>query len=210
MPLYKKVNINRYSQLLVWKVTEPLGELQTGVLLNPMNIVRIAGMKSEMHQRAFLSVRKLLAEAGYTDFDLTYDSFGKPHLNNQKHISITHSHHFAAIIISDDIVGIDIELAREKISRIAPKFASSEMTYLDAASLEYIPMLAVIWGVKEAIFKIRNESGISFNEHITVLPFKMEDRITTGKLDFNGNELLFDVTFDSFEGFVLVYAFAAK
>jgi hypothetical protein len=30
-------------------------------------------MKSEMHQRGFLSVRKLLQTAGYTDFDLYYD-----------------------------------------------------------------------------------------------------------------------------------------
>jgi hypothetical protein len=31
--------------------------------------IRLNGMKSEMHQRAFLSVRKLLQEAGY---DLIY------------------------------------------------------------------------------------------------------------------------------------------
>jgi hypothetical protein len=45
-------------------------------------------MKSELHQR-FLSVRKLLQEASYNDFDLSYDELGKPHLKDGKHISIT-------------------------------------------------------------------------------------------------------------------------
>jgi hypothetical protein len=52
-----------------------------------------SGMKSELHQRGFLSVRKLLQEASYNDFDLSYDELG-PHLKDGKHISITHSYQF--------------------------------------------------------------------------------------------------------------------
>jgi phosphopantetheinyl transferase len=62
-------------------------------------------------------VRKLLQEASYNDFDLSYDELGKPHLKDGKHISITHSYQFSAIIISDQTVGIDIELQREKITK---------------------------------------------------------------------------------------------
>jgi chromosome segregation ATPase len=39
----------------------------------------------------------------------------KPHLNDNKYISITHSHEFAAIVISNQTVGIDIELQRENV-----------------------------------------------------------------------------------------------
>jgi hypothetical protein len=46
-------------------------------------------MKSEMHQRAFLSVRMLLQQVGHTDFDLYYDAFGKPHLKERITFSIT-------------------------------------------------------------------------------------------------------------------------
>ena len=62
-------------------------------------------MKSELHQRGFLSVRMLLVEFGYTDEDLVYDSFGKPHLKDGKHISITHSYNFSAVVISSKAVG---------------------------------------------------------------------------------------------------------
>ena len=118
MPLFKTIHfspsVGFNTQILIWKITEPFAELNKQVVLNESNRIRLNGMKSEMHQRAFLSVRKLLQQAGYNDFDLYYDVFGKPHLNDGKFISITHSHEFSAIIISDETVGIDIELQRDK------------------------------------------------------------------------------------------------
>lgn len=207
MPFYKTIHINSRTQILVWKVTESYGELLEQVVLNDSNRLRLDGMKSEMHQRAFLSVRKLLQETGHTDLDLYYDEFGKPHLHGEKHISITHSHEFSAIIISDEIVGIDIELQRNKIIRIADKFCDSEFQFLDLESEEYIKKLTVIWGVKEAIFKIRNEKGISFKNHISVCDFKLESKQTIAELHFDNLVKDFKIHFEEIEGFTLVYAF---
>jgi phosphopantetheinyl transferase len=207
MPLYKTIHINSRTQILVWKVTESYGELLEQVVLNDSNRLRLDGMKSEMHQRAFLSVRKLLQETGHTDLDLYYDEFGKPHLHGEKHISITHSHEFSAIIISDETVGIDIELQRNKIIRIADKFCDSEFQFLDLESEEYIAKLTVIWGVKEAIFKIRNEKGISFKNHISVCDFKLESKQTIAELHFDNLVKDFKIHFEEIEGFTLVYAF---
>jgi hypothetical protein len=79
-----------------------------------------------MHQRAFLSVRKLLQEAGY---DLIYyDVFWKPHLKRWKIYSMCIPNF--RIIISDEAVGIDIELQRDKIIRIADKFCDQEFQFL--------------------------------------------------------------------------------
>jgi 4'-phosphopantetheinyl transferase len=207
MPLFKTIKFNSTTKILVWKVTESCAELFDQVILNDSNKVRLDGMKSEMHQRAFLSVRKLLQETGHTDLDLYYDEFGKPHLNGEKHISITHSHNFSAIIISDETVGIDIELQRDKITRIADKFCDSEFQFLDLDSDEYIKKLTVIWGVKEAIFKIRNEKGISFKNHINVCDFKLESKQTIAELHFNSLVKDFKIHFEEIEGFTLVYAF---
>jgi phosphopantetheinyl transferase len=184
--------------------------LSAEVTLNPKNQVRFNGMKSELHQRAFLSVRKLLQLKGYTDFDLEYDQFGKPHLKDGKHISISHSHEYATIIISDEITGIDIELQREKIIRIAPKFAEKELEFLDKDNQEYIRKLTVIWGVKESIFKIRNEAGISFKDHIHMLPFEMVDLSGTADLYFQNKSIQFKYHFIEIDNFTLVYAFQNK
>ena len=210
MPLYKTINFNSTTQILVWKISESYAELFDTVVLNDKNRLRLDGMKSEMHQRGFLSVRKLLQQAGYTDLDLYYDESGKPHLKDKddKHISITHSHEFSAIIVSDQTVGIDIELRREKIIRIADKFVNEkELSRLKFSNEDdYIRKLTVKWGAKEAIFKIRNQKGISFKDHIKVQAFEMEDTLATAALHFDGIIKDFNIHFEEMEGFTLVYA----
>ena len=207
MPLLKTINFNPTTEILLWKITESLAELSAEVTLNPKNQQRFNGMKSELHQRAFLSVRKLLQLKGYTDFDLEYDQFGKPHLKDGKHISISHSHEYATIIISDEITGIDIELQRDKIIRIADKFVEPEWEFLDKESQEYIRKLTVIWGVKESIFKIRNEAGISFKDHIHVHPFEIKDQSGIADLHFQNSVFQFKYHFIEIDNFTLVYAF---
>ena len=213
MPLYKTINFSRSvettTQILVWKITESLEQLYQEVELNPANTIRFNGMKSEMHQRAFLSVRKLLMEKGYSDFDLEYDEFGKPHLKDGNYISISHSHQFSTIIISDQKAGIDIEMQREKILRIADKFVNNqELQRLKSFdNQDFIKKLTVKWGAKEAIFKIRNEKGISFKDHIKVNPFEIRDNKTTATLEIENTKQQFSIYFEEIENFTLVYAF---
>jgi len=214
MPLFKTIQCNENTRILIWEITESFDELYSRVTLKEKTQKRLDGMKSEMHQRAFLSVRMLIQEMGFTDKDLHYDEFGKPYFDCHNYISITHSYHFAAIIISDQTVGIDMELQREKIQRIADKFTDYECDYLNPGlTEEYVKKLTVIWGAKEAIFKIRNEKGISFKDHILVEDFSLDEPQTSASLHFDALIKDFDVHYkeiqtDNFEGnFTLVYAF---
>jgi phosphopantetheinyl transferase len=208
MPLFKTIQYNSATQILVWKISESYEELHDAITLNDKNSIRLAGMKSQLHQCAFLSVRKLLHLVGYTDFDLRYDEFGKPHLTDGKYISITHSHNFSAIIISDETVGIDIELQRSKIIKIANKFCDTEFEFLNPENKEeFIRKLTVIWGAKEGIFKIRNEKGISFKNNINVHSFDLAIKETSAELHFNNTAISFTIYYEELEGFTLVYAF---
>ena len=208
MPLYKTIDCNEDTQLLIWKITESLDELVSEVKMKPKTQLRFDNMKSTLHKRAFLTVRMLLKEIGLTDVDLHYDSSGKPYLDNGKHISITHSHQFSAIIISDHYIGIDIEMQREKIQRIADKFVTKEFEYLDPKNeREYIKKLTVIWGAKEAIFKIRNEKGISFKDHIEVDSFQLNENSTDAVLNFNNLSIKYHIDFSEIEDCTLVYAY---
>lgn len=214
MPLFETIQFNETTKILIWHITESFEELLSKVVLKEKTQQRLNGMKSQMHQRAFLSVRMLIQEMGFTDHEMHYDEFGKPYFNCHNHISITHSHDFAAIIISDETVGIDMELQREKILRIADKFVDSETSYLNTQNKEdYIKELTVIWGAKEAIFKIRNEKGISFKDHIRVNAFSLDENLTEASLHFNDLVVDFDVHYKeiksstSGQDFTLVYAF---
>ncbi|MCI9846738.1 4'-phosphopantetheinyl transferase family protein [Flavobacterium pectinovorum] len=214
MPLFQTIQFNETTKILIWEITESFDELRSKVVLKEKTQKRLDGMKSEMHQRAFLSVRMLIQEMGFTDKDLHYDEFGKPYFDCHNYISITHSYHFAAIIISHETVGIDMELQRHKIQRIADKFTDYECKYLQLDfSEEYIKKLTVIWGAKEAIFKIRNEKGISFKDHILVENFSLEEFQTQASLHFDNLVKDFDIHYkeiqsqNSEDRFTLVYAF---
>lgn len=208
MPLFQTIQCNEKTKILIWKITESFDELYRQVTLKEKTQRRLDGMKSDMHQRAFLSVRMLIQEMGFTDKDLHYDEFGKPYFDCHNYISITHSHNFAAIIISEETVGIDMELQREKIIRIADKFTDYECDYLEPEKTEeYVKKLTVIWGAKEAIFKIRNEKGISFKDHIRVDDFSLNEKQTSASLYFNDLVIDFDVHYLEIENFTLVYAF---
>ena len=214
MPLFQTIQFNETTKILIWHITESFEELLSKVVLKEKTQQRLNGMKSQMHQRAFLSVRMLIQEMGFTDHEMHYDEFGKPYFNCHNHISITHSHDFAAIIISDETVGIDMELQREKILRIADKFVDTETNYLNTQNkIDYIKELTVIWGAKEAIFKIRNEKGISFKDHIRVNAFSLNKNLTEASLHFNDLVVDFDVHYKeiksstSGQDFTLVYAF---
>jgi len=206
MPLYKSSQINESTHLLVWKITESAEELSADVVLKHVCENRVIKMKSELHRRAFLSVRKLMQEIGYTDHDMYYGEDGKPHLVDGKNISITHSFGFSAIIVSDRGVGIDIEIRREKVIKIANKFVDREFEFLDPTNVaEYVRKLIVIWGVKEALYKMFSRQGLSFRQHIDVNPFNMGTGLGTATVNFEDIMGKYTFNFEEIEDFTLVY-----
>jgi len=151
----------------------------------------------------------LLQHLGYTDYDLTYDEAGKPHLSDGKHISISHSHEFSCICISDELMGIDLEKLKEKTLKIAPRFM--EVKHLENLSTsEQIEKATVIWGVKESIFKIKNEKGISFPEHIFEDEFCFSGGKCSAELHFNNTIEKFNIQFYKVEDYIFVCAFPNK
>ena len=208
MPLYKSLTVNKSTKVLIWKIEESFNELNKNVLLSDKSQIRLDGMKSDLHQRGFLSVRHLLKEVGYSDADLVYDEFGKPHLKDGKHISITHSFTFSGIIISNTIaVGIDIEKQRDKILKIAHKFTPVEEYKTIANHDALISKLTIVWGAKESLYKIYGKKKLLFLHNIFVNDFKFADKKTTGEIHYDDEESSYNIHFLEFEGFTCVYAF---
>lgn len=206
MPLYKTITLANNAKLLIWKIEESFDTLADGVQLTQHCQNRVDGMKSDLHRRGFMSVRHLLAEMNYTDADLFYDTEGKPHLKDGKHISITHSYIFAAIIVSDIEVGIDIEKQRNKIIRIANKFTPLEEYRTLANDDAIIRKLTIVWGAKESLYKSFAHPGVSFLEHIYVEDFRLDDKNTTAKVSIENRSASYHINYEEFEGFTLVYA----
>lgn len=206
MAFYKSVEINHHTTAYFWKISEALVDLKNACTLTSHSEQRLECMKAESQQKGFLAVRMLLQHIGLSDADLSYDTHGKPHLQNGKHISISHSHQFSVIAISTQPVGIDMELIKEKTLKIAPRYL--DVSHLDGLSeADQSIKATIIWGIKEAVFKIKSQPGISFPNHIFESDFVLSDQKTRAQLRFNDCIEDFQIVFETMEDYAFVCAF---
>ncbi len=208
MPLYKRIDVNDFTKVLVWKIEESMDQISSDIELTKLCQNRVDSMRSEIHQKGFYSVRQLLKEVGYTDADLIYDEYGKPHLKDGNYISITHSFTFSAIIISTaNPVGIDIEKQRDKIVKIAHKFTPIEEYKTIANHNALVSKLTIVWGAKESLYKIYGKKKLLFLHHINIEDFRFADEKTSGEIRYQGSVSKYTIHFLEFEGFTCVYAY---
>jgi len=98
-----------------------------------------------------IAIQEILHAKNLTRKDVLKDEKGKPHLkNNLKHISFSHSKKSAAVVISDENVGIDIEEQRVQLLKIQDKFVGNS----EKSCKNNLEELTWLWTCKEAIFKI--------------------------------------------------------
>ncbi len=205
MAFYKSIPIKPNTTAYFWKIEEDFDSLFQSVSLQDTSLARVEQMKSESHQKGFLAVRMLLQHLGYSDYDLYYDDKGKPHLKDNTCISISHSHQFSCIALSNENIGVDLEILKEKTLKIAAR-------YMDTSHLEgldqkkQLQKATIVWGIKECIFKIKNQIGISFLDHIFESPFALEDKKVNVALHFNNQIENFTVDFDCIEEYIFVCA----
>jgi len=136
------------------------------------------------------------AITGIENLVINKDTYGKPFIkNNKSFISFSHSGDYAAAIVNkESSVGIDIQLRKDKIVRLAQKFCSEdELEYINAAN--QIDYLHIIWGAKEAMFKQYGKGEVLFKEHIFVHPFQIE-KSGSITVSFNKQPLTQTVNFD--------------
>lgn len=205
MPLYKTLRPNSQTIVKIWKITESFENLRDSIKLLPQTVDRAQAMKSDLHRRGFLSVRHLLRDFGYEDSDLTYDNSGKPHLSDDKYISISHSYNYSAIIIGDNAVGIDIEMQRQKIKLISSKFCGPELNFFKPESEDYIRHLTLVWCIKEALYKLYTKPGLSFKEHTLVIPAALEDGETDAWILYGKDRKKYKINFLEFDGFTCAF-----
>ncbi|WP_410881052.1 4'-phosphopantetheinyl transferase family protein [Myroides sp. DW712] len=168
MGLVKEITVES-AKLYVWHITESLLELEIGLELSTASQMRLAKMKAENHQKAFLAVRQILRQLNFADCDLCYDKNGRPSLCTGEYISISHSFDYAIVAISAQNIGVDVELIRDKIIRLSGKFCNERELALAPVPLEDKKMyLTEIWSVKEALFKMCNSRSLSFAQDMEV------------------------------------------
>ena len=152
--------------LFLWKLSETEIELNSNIDLSLSSISKLDLIKSSSQRKQFLGVQNLLKLHNVNNGSLFYDKNGKPHLYNNKFISISHSFEYCGVIVSDVKVGLDIEKLRPKILNISKKFISeSDWNLIKLSSVENVTK---VWTIKEAVFKAFGNKEIDFNKNIII------------------------------------------
>ena len=152
--------------LFLWKLSETEIELNNHLDLSLSSISKLDLIKSSSQRKQFLGVQNLLKLHNVNNGSLFYDKNGKPHLSNNKFISISHSFEYCGVIVSDVKVGLDIEKFRPKILNISKKFISeSDWNLIKLSSVENVTK---VWTIKEAVFKAFGHKAIDFKKNIII------------------------------------------
>ncbi len=161
-------------QVGIWHITENPDELLEFIHLTDRELELYqtfshTGRKSQwLASRAAL--RCILPPSIPANF--IYDEHGKPMLaENARFISVSHSGDYAAVVCSKNAsVGIDIEELRDRIERVKERFlCAQELAGLDT---EYrLEKLYVLWGAKEALYKLYGTPEVDFKRDIYIHPF---------------------------------------
>ena len=202
MPFLKEFIINDKTKIKLWKVM--MGELNTKELnSDEKNLLELK--KSNILREQFLATRKLLALEN-SNYKIIYDINGKPSLNSNYNISISHSHEIAAIAISDNSkIGLDIQIKQNKIFNIQAKFLnpSEKLNIGESPSLK---ILTMIWTSKESIYKAVDLKGISFSDNIKIEKVVEEDKTGIGYYTNGSEKVKFDLKFFYIDEYTMCYA----
>jgi len=209
MSLYLKKNIKDAS-IGVWEIKESVEELKAQLTLSEDEEKIFASLKSPTRQQHWLSYRMILPYLVSEDelSAISYDEFGKPYLNNGvRHISVSHSGRFSALIASPvHSVGVDIERIEDKIQKVTHKFLT-EQEIADGGRDLSMDSLYIMWAAKETLYKLHGRRDILFKDHIYIAPFTPQvEGLIYGTIKADDGEKMYTVHYQILDDYILSYA----
>lgn len=207
MGIFLRRQLDKHTVLGIWEISDTVESLYNQLILSPDEQKLYDNFQTRQRRQHWLSYRVLIKHLlDDNTKGIVYDNNGKPFLkDSDKHISVTHSGKFSALIYSDRPVGIDIENIKPKIIPIADKFMhDSEFENVDKRYLS--EQLYIYWGAKEALYKLYGQKNIIFKENIIIegFPYKSKDSIK-GKIKTTNFEKDYTLYYEYIDGYSFVY-----
>jgi phosphopantetheinyl transferase len=165
--LFYQHNINANTRLGIWRIEEAESFF--------LEKVPVKKDVSHPYKRLQHLAGRFLLPVLFEDFpleEILIADTKKPFLPDEHyHFSISHSGNYAAAIVStQNRVGIDIELVTPRIKTISPKFMNEAekdfMSEWEPLSQVHLQLMTVLWSSKEAIFKWFGNGEVNFKQHI--------------------------------------------
>ncbi len=206
LPLFYQHNINETTKSAIWKIEEP-----EDFFLSKVPLQRDI---THPHKRLQHLAGRYLLQYLFSDFpyeEMLIADTRKPYLPyEQYHFSISHCGNYAAAIVSSSQrVGIDIEIPRATVLKIAHKFLHKteiEIFKINNHPTPDLQLLTLLWCAKEAMFKWWGWGEVDFSEMLRINYFDLheEGNIQAKFLKSDMNESL-ELFYKQFKEICLVF-----
>jgi len=192
VPIFFQHQINESTRLGVWKIEETEEFFLSNVPLRPE-------VTHPLKRLQHLAGRFLLQFIcpGFPYELIRIADTRKPYLRNEQyHFSISHCGDYAAAIVSSDQrVGVDIEIASGKAEKIKHKFLTqNEQLIFSLTSNDSITagadLATLLWCAKESVYKWFGDGGVDFRKHIQLEGIHDNDQMIIGHFAKTKQELI--------------------
>ena len=211
MPFVKKIEIEN-GILGIWELTESTDSLIKTFQFSKNEKEEFKKFRFEKRQTEYLATRLMLQQLLNAKTEISYQKSGKPVIKNtDQNISISHSADFVAIIISNDLVGIDVENANRNIDKVTKRFLhKTESEWAEnSGNRQFLQIL--LWCAKEAIYKCCNQSGVQFDTQIFIPAFEFEKtNCFNGILTTENRKKNYSLWYFYFQNNIVVYCVEVK
>lgn len=159
-------------EIVTWDVFEKSEELIHQLNLPSKKVAKFKNFPQKQG-REYLGLQACL-QALDIRADVFYNKNGKPYLNSDKQISISHSYQKVSIAVGRKAIGLDIEKKRDhKVLNIESKFIRPDEGFWIPRNQDLADYLHIIWGIKEGLYKINGGNLWNFLNHYKVESFEL-------------------------------------
>jgi phosphopantetheinyl transferase len=175
VPIFFQHQINESTRLGIWKIEETEEFFLSNV---PLRQEVTHPLKRLQHLAGRFLLQFLCPGFPYELIRIA--DTRKPYLpDEQYHFSISHCGDYAAAIVSSNQrVGVDIEIISEKTEKIKNKFLTqNEQLIFSLSSTDGVGVSTLLWSAKESVYKWFGDGGVDFRKHIQLEGIHENDEI---------------------------------
>ena len=200
MPILK-IQKNKNYTYAIWEIEEDLDTLLNMLNTSQSEYTEIHNISHIKRRKQNIAARLLLNHLAGKKVELKYTKNGAPYCKKFKHISISHSKNYCALIISEKNIGIDIQYQKKNIVELQNKFINTiEGIHLKTQNKN--EKLHFMWCAKEAIYKTIHNQACSFLKDIHIDC----DQSTMNTIGYYKNSQKYQINYSSFKDYFIAIA----
>ena len=198
MPLILNKDLGEKSKLGIWKINESLDDF---LYIKPTLVKQYDKYKSDRRKKEVAAVQLLIDKLLDRHTILRHYPNGKPYLDENINIGISHTDGLAAVILSENKdVSVDVEYISDRVSRIKKKFMRDDENAFNSIEL------LLHWCVKETIYKLRSEYNLNFMDFRILQIVKLSESQGLVKTEIISQNLFLDINYMIFDSYIITYS----